>query len=54
MVTIKDNEMSVLFAGPLPTMPTIYLKRPVLTNVLKIQFRYTIDVKEIEVFGGRC
>lgn len=53
-VIIKDNKTSVLFDGRFPsTMPTIYLKRPVLTNQLNINFSSQIDIKEIEVFGGK-
>nr|XP_022313079.1 uncharacterized protein LOC111118076 isoform X2 [Crassostrea virginica] len=53
-VTIKDNKMSVLFDGKFPLiMPTVYLKHPVLTNQLNIHFSSQIDVKEIEVFGGK-
>ena len=52
-VTIKDNEMSVLFDGRFPsTTPTIYFKRPDFTNKLNIQFTDWVDIKEIEVFGG--
>nr|XP_022316690.1 uncharacterized protein LOC111120257 [Crassostrea virginica] len=53
-VRIKDHNLNVLPHLDLPQLlPTIYLVRPVTTTLLHLDFVRNIDIKEIEVFGGK-
>lgn len=53
-VTITDGNSNVLPHVDLQQLlPTIYLVRPVTTSKLLLKFTKNIDIKEIEVFGGK-
>nr|XP_034316262.1 uncharacterized protein LOC117685819 isoform X3 [Crassostrea gigas] len=53
-LTVRDGHQNVLLQKSFQLVsPTIVLPRPVLTDILNMQFSYSIYIKEIEVFGGR-
>ncbi|XP_056020209.1 uncharacterized protein LOC125669227 isoform X2 [Ostrea edulis] len=52
-VVIKDNQSVVCYTGRVPRTATVYFSRVVRTNTLTLDFNKDLDVKEIEVFGGK-
>lgn len=50
---VKDNGRNDLFNNYFPSSkPTIFFTHTGLTNGLHMEFERTLDIKEIEVFGG--
>lgn len=53
-VTVRDGHQNVLLNDNFQLVsPTIVLPRPVLTDILNMQFSTYIEIREIEVFGGK-
>lgn len=52
-MTVKDNNNRILYNDRLPaSSPTIFFTIYVLTNRLHMNFSPSLDIAEIEVFGG--
>lgn len=52
-LTVRDNQSEILYNDLFPTSsPTIFFTKSSLTNGLKMNFSSSLDVAEIEVFGG--
>lgn len=52
-LTVRDRHQNVLLHSFPLVSPTIVLPHPVLTDQLHMQFSTSIDIYEIEVFGGK-
>lgn len=52
-MTVTDNRNRLLFSDNFPSSsPTIFFTNTVLTNGLLMHFDSSLDINEIEVFGG--
>lgn len=52
-LTVRDNQSEILYNDIFPTSsPTIFFTKSSLTNGLKMNFSSSLDIAEIEVFGG--
>lgn len=52
-LAVKDDRSSIIFNGNFPpSSPTIFFENTVLTSGLHMTFSSSLDIIEIEVFGG--